>query len=121
MAATPEDIQKENELYDRLTNTVTEALLTLPTKDLNQWNFRVMLFKQCDKIIADVLESGKGRAQIGRFYLCLLLYRILSRLLDPIEKKDCGQTDRSFARQAMARMESAAAAATGPSATTLKG
>jgi hypothetical protein len=30
MSATKEDIQRENELYDRLTSTVTEALLTLP-------------------------------------------------------------------------------------------
>jgi hypothetical protein len=73
MSATQEDIQRENELYDRLTSTVTEALLTLPTKDLKQWNFRATLFKQVDKIISDVLESGRGRPQISRFYLCLLL------------------------------------------------
>jgi hypothetical protein len=105
MSATKEDIQRENELYDRLTSTVTEALPTLPTKDLKQWNFRATLFKQVDKIISDVLESGRGRPQISRFYLCLLLYRIAARLLEPIDKKDCGQSDRSFARQAMERIE----------------
>ena len=105
MSATQEGIQKENELYERLTAVVTEALLTLPTADLNQWNFRAGLFKQVDKIINNVLESGKGRPQIGRFYLCLLLYRIVARLLEPIDKKDCGQSDRSFARQAMERIE----------------
>jgi hypothetical protein len=109
MSATKEDIQQENEMYDRLTNKVTEALLALPTKDLNQWNFRAMLFKQCDKIISDVLESGSGRPQISRFYLCLLLYRVVARLLEPIDKEHCGESDRSFARQAMARIETAAA------------
>lgn len=103
--ATTEDIAAENAMYDRLTSAVTGALLTLPTADLNSWNLRAGLFTQVDRIISDVLESGKGRPQIGRFYLCLLLYRIVARLLEPIDKKDCGQTDRSFARQALARME----------------
>ena len=103
--ATSEDIAAENAMYDRLTLAVTEALTTLSTKDLQSWNFRAGLFAQVDRIINDVLESGKGRPQIGRFYLCLLLYRIVARLLEPIDNKDCGQTDRSFARQAMARME----------------
>lgn len=109
--ATKEEIQQELAMYDRLTNTVTEALLTLPTKDLNQWNFRAMLFKQCDKIINEVLESGKGRPQISRFYLCLLLYRCVARLLEPIDKEHCGQTGCAFEREAMARMEKAVAGA----------
>jgi hypothetical protein len=95
----------EKAMYDRLTLAVTEALTTLARKDLQSWNFRAGLFTQVDRIINDVLESGKGRPQIGRFCLCLLLYRIVARLLDPIDKKGCGETDRSFARQVMARME----------------
>jgi hypothetical protein len=120
MSATPEEIAAENAMYDRLTNTVTEALLTLPTKDLNKWNFRSTLFKQCDRIISDVLESGKGRPQISQFYLCLLLYRIVARLLEPINKEDCGQTAGAVVREAMARMETAAAAARRTSATSIK-
>jgi hypothetical protein len=112
--ATREEIAAENAMYDRLTLAVTEALTTLPTKDLQSWNLRAGLFTQVDKIINDVLESGKGRPQIGRFYLCLLLYRIVSRLLDPIDKKDCGQTDGAVVRQAMARMEQAAKPNTDP-------
>jgi len=104
MSATQEGIQKENELYERLTAVVTEALLTLPTADLNQWNFRAGLFKQVDKIINNVLESGKGRPQIGRFYLCLLLYRIVARLLDPIDKRDCGESDGAYQRRMMKRL-----------------
>jgi hypothetical protein len=59
--ATQEEIAAENAMYDRLTFAVTEALTTLPTKDLQSWNFRAGLFTQVDRIINDVLESGKGR------------------------------------------------------------
>ena len=94
--ATQEEIAVENAMYDRLTLAVTEALTTLPTKDLQSWDFHAGLFTQVDRIINDVVESAKGRPQIGRFYLCLLLYRIVARLLDPIDKKDCGESDGAY-------------------------
>ena len=49
--ATQEEIAAENAMYDRLTFAVTEALTTLPTKDLQSWNFRAGLFTQVDKMI----------------------------------------------------------------------
>jgi hypothetical protein len=55
--ATAEEIQQENAMYDRLTLAVTEALTTLPTRDLQSWNFRAGLFTQVDRIISDVLET----------------------------------------------------------------
>jgi hypothetical protein len=102
--ATQEEIAAENAMYDRLTFAVTEALTTLPRKDLQSWNFRAGLFTQVDKMINDVLESAKGRPQIGRFYLCLLLYRVVTRLLEPIEKKDCGESDGAYQRRMMKRL-----------------
>ena len=115
--ATQEEIAAENAMYDRLTFAVTEALTTLPTKDLQSWNFRAGLFTQVDKMINDVLESAKGRPQIGRFYLCLLLYRVVKRLLEPIEKKDCGESDGAYQRRMMKRLVEVARRT---SATTLK-
>jgi hypothetical protein len=102
--ATPEEIAEEHAKYNRLTSAVTEALLTLPTKDLTSWNFRAMLFKQFDKIITDVLESGNGHPNVSKFYLCLLLYRIVARLMEPIEKKDCGVSDGAYQRRMMKRL-----------------
>jgi hypothetical protein len=58
--ATEEEIAAENAMYDRLTLAVTEALTTLPTKDLQSWNFRAGLFTQADKIINDVLREREG-------------------------------------------------------------
>jgi hypothetical protein len=46
--AAPEDVQRENALYERLTLALTESLTTLSSEDLQKWDLRSALFTNLD-------------------------------------------------------------------------
>lgn len=106
MSATKEEIQQENEFQERLLMTVLEPLTDLPLRDLQHWHFRQSIFTHLDRHIDTVIECSRGRENVARHHLILLLFKIVNRLLGEI---DCGQTDAEYKREAMARMEQAVA------------
>ena len=112
--ATDEEIAAENEFYERFTLALTEALTSLSSQDLQKWGFRAGLFTTLDKQIDSIIESAKGREQIARRHLCVLAFKIVNRLLAPI---DPGETDRQYQKRMLSRI---AAAARPTSATSLR-
>jgi hypothetical protein len=72
---------------------LTEALTALSSEDLQKWGFRAELFTNLDRQINAVIESARGREQIARHHLCVLAFKIVNRLLAPI---DPGETDRRY-------------------------
>ena len=109
-----EDVQKENQLYERLTLALTGSLTELSSEDLTKWGLRSALFTNLDQQIDAVIESARGREQIARHHLCVLAFKIVNRLLGKI---DAGETDRQYQKRMLSRI---AAAATRTSATTLR-
>ena len=109
-----EDVQKENQLYERLTLALTGSLTELSSEDLTKWGLRSALFTNLDQQIDAVIESARGREQIARHHLCVLAFKIVNRLLGKI---DAGETDRQYQKRMLSRI---AAAATRTSATSLR-
>jgi hypothetical protein len=105
VSVTAEEIQKENEFQERLLMAILEPLTNLPLRDLQHWHFRQSIFTHLDRHIDAVIECSRGRENVARHHLILLLFKIVNRLLGEI---DCGQTDAQYEREAMARMEKAA-------------
>jgi hypothetical protein len=101
---------EENELQERLLLAVLEPLTNLPIRDLQQWHFRQSIFTHLDKHIDTVIECSRGRENVARHHLILMLFKIINRLLGEI---DCGQTDAQYEREAMKRYETAAGKAAG--------
>ena len=109
-----EDVQKENQLYERLTLALTGSLTELSSEDLTKWGLRSALFTNLDQQINAVIESARGREQIARHHLCVLAFKIVNRLPGKI---DAGETDRQYQKRMLSRI---AAAATRTSATSLR-
>ena len=105
MSATKEEIAAENALYDRMTLALTESLTGLSSDDLSRWGLRSALFTNLDQQIDAVVESAKGREQIARHHLCVLAFKIVNRLLAPI---DAGETDRQYQKRMFSRIAAAA-------------
>jgi hypothetical protein len=105
MSAAKEEIAAENALYERLTMALTEALTALSSEDLQKWGFRAELFTNLDRQINAVIESARGREQIARHHLCVLAFKIVNRLLAPI---DPGETDRRYQKRMLSRIVAAA-------------
>jgi hypothetical protein len=109
-----EDVQKENQLYERLTLALTGSLTELSSEDLTKWRLRSALFTNLDQQIDAVIESARGREQIARHHLCVLAFKIVNPLLGKI---DAGETDRQYQKRMLSRI---GAAATRTSATSLR-
>jgi hypothetical protein len=109
--ATAEEIAAENEFQERLLMAVLEPLTNLPLGDLQHWHFRQSIFTHLDKHIDTVIECSRGRENVARHHLILMLFKIINRLLGEI---DAGQTDAQYEREAMARITGVAPAANKP-------
>jgi len=104
MSATKEKIATENALYERLILALTDSLTALSSEDLQKWGFRSGLFTNLDQHLDAVIESAKGREQIARHHLCVLAFKIVNRLLAPI---DPGETDRQYQKRMLSRIAAA--------------
>jgi hypothetical protein len=108
VSATASDVQQENEFQERLLMAVLEPLTNLPLRDLQHWHFRQSIFTHLDKHIDTVIECSRGRENVARHHLILLLFKIVNRLLGEI---DAGQTDAQYEREAMPGIAGVAPAA----------
>lgn len=111
MPATKEEIAAENEFQERLLLAVLDPLTSLPLRDLQHWHFRQSIFTHLDKHIDTVIECSRGRENVARHHLILMLFKIVNRLLGEI---DVGQTDAQYEREAMERYEQVAKSASKP-------
>jgi hypothetical protein len=109
VAATKEEIAAERAKVERFVLAITDSLTTLPTSELQSWQFRAAVWKDLDHRIQGIIDGAGGHEDVARMLLCLTVFRLVNLLLSgPL---NVGKTDKQLAREAEGRMAKTAAKA----------